>query len=732
MEIIEPFSLENISISWNIYHNFENPPDETKFEGIFDIEVFPAESKKCEENAAAIKEIKNPFPDLKFVNQDQNYSVIIPSHRLLTASLEEEKVVFTFMPHGIKPIEGFPTEKHISWGRCSISGDSDQKSQILKNLIQILFINQETPRSRCESCKGLKMLIGDSDSDLDSELFDHQLICHDCLQGAVIFFKEVKIQIDDFERENNINNPREMLFQLIDGGIELADRLNNEKLNSEFLYFQALLLSKDEDPQIIHESLELLEEIIMFCSSWNYNKLKAKSEKLKSTILDNNPEIQSSKEEVILEKQEELVKVEEVDTPVQKGIKFLQKAKIFEQQGQYQEAVYFIKRASRLLVDNEVWTDEDYQLGQQEIFRLRNIITNVEPKFVEEVEPGPVEEIVPKPVEEVVPEPVEEVVPEPVEEVEPEPVEEIVPELVEEVVPEPVEEVVPEPVEEVVPEPVEEVVPEPVEEVVPEPVEEVVPEPVEEVAPKPVEEIVPEPVKEVVPETVQVPPKPIEVVASDPDEKEPIIESIEEIMKKIKKTSIQNLTLKPVKTPKPIKIFDKSVQDEELLKTEEFSTDKSVEIKLENKIKNLIEQQSSEDKEVSIEPTISPEEPPVSSNENNSVEIMESEEIIEVKIENKPSEVIEKAVETPKKPSNGYNMFGIPNKVSNNTTSSIEIKETEQQTNLKLTPLTQKSSLPKRRIRRRTSLKRTKTKIEICPMCAKLKCVCGYMDKVKN
>ena len=30
METIEPLSIENISISWNIYHNFENPPDETK------------------------------------------------------------------------------------------------------------------------------------------------------------------------------------------------------------------------------------------------------------------------------------------------------------------------------------------------------------------------------------------------------------------------------------------------------------------------------------------------------------------------------------------------------------------------------------------------------------------------------------------------------------------------------------------------------------------------------
>ena len=112
METIEHFSLENISISWNIYHNFETPAEETKFEGIFDIEVFPAESKKCEENASAIHEIKNPFPDLKFINKEEKYSVTIPGHRLLTVSLEEN-INFTFMPHGIKPIEGFLTEKHI-------------------------------------------------------------------------------------------------------------------------------------------------------------------------------------------------------------------------------------------------------------------------------------------------------------------------------------------------------------------------------------------------------------------------------------------------------------------------------------------------------------------------------------------------------------------------------------------------------------------------------------------
>jgi len=697
MEIIEPILLENISISWNIYHNFENPPDETKFEGNFNIGVFPAESKKCDENASAIHDIKNPFPDLKFENKDLNYSVIIPSHRLLTVSLENKIVIFTFMPHGIKSIEGFPTEKHISWGKCTITGEEDQKTKLLKILIQILFVSLKTRRSRCESCQGLKMLIADSYSDSDSELFDHQLICYDCLQGAISFFKEVEIQIEDFDKENNINQSREMLFQLIDGGIELADRLNNEKLNSEFLFFQALLLSKDEDPQIIQESLELLEEIIMFSSSWNYNKLKTKSEKLKSTILDNNPDIQSIKEEPILENHEE---PEKVDNSVPNGIKFLQRAKAFEKQGRYQEAIYFIKRASRPLVDSGVWTDEDYQIGQQEIVRLTNVIKKVELELVEEVVPEPVEEVVPEPVEEVVPEPVEEVVPEPV------------------------EEVVPEPVEELVPEPVEEVVPESVEELVPEPVAEVVPEPVAEVVPEPVEEVVPEPIKE--------PPKPIEVVVPEPVENETIIESIEDIMKKIKKSNVLNLTLKPVKAPKPIKISDISVQDEELLETEEFSSDKSTEKKLENEINKLIEQQNSVDKKVTINPSVLLEESPVSITDTDSIEIMEKKEMIEEEIEIKSSEAVEKPVETPKKPINGYNMFGVPNRVANSASPPIENKETEQRPSLNDTPLVQKTSQPKRRLRRRTSVRRTKTKIEICPMCAKLKCVCGYMDKVKK
>ena len=78
-------------------------------------------------------------------------------------------------------------------------------------------------------------------------------------------------------------------------------------------------------------------------------------------------------------------------------------------------------------------------------------------------------------------------------------------------------------------------------------------------------------------------------------------------------------------------------------------------------------------------------------------------------------------------------MFGVPNRVSNNNTPSIKIQETEKLPSLKDTPLEQKSSLSKRKTRRRTSATKTKSKIEICPMCGGLnKCTCGYMDKVKK
>ncbi len=715
METIEPFSLENISISWNIYHNFENPPDETNFEGNFNIEVFPAESKKCDENASAIHEIKNPFPDLKFENRDQNYSVSIPSHRLLTVSLEEEKIIFTFMPHGITPIEGFPIEKRISWGKCTIKGDTDKISKILKNIIQILFVNQEIPRIRCESCKGLKMLIGDNDSDPNTEFFDHQLICYDCLQGAISFFKELNLQIEHFEKENNINQSRETLFQLIDGGIELANRLDNEKLHSEFLYFQALLMSKDEDPKQIEDSIELLERIIMFSSSWNYNKLNEKSEKLRTTILENNPAIQSSEKEITLDNQEV---IEDVDNSVQIGIKFLQDAKEYEQKENYQEAIDCINRASTHLVESGVWSDDDFQKAKQEIARLTNLIKEVVPEPVEEVVPEPVAEVVPEPVAEVVPEPVEEVVPEPVEEVAPEPVEEVAPEPVEEVAPEPVEEVVPEPVEEVAPEPVAEVVPEPVAEVVPEPVAEVIPEPVAEVVPEPVAEVVPEPVAEVVPEPVaEVVPEPVEV--------EPKHESIEEIMKKIKKTNVKHLTLEPVKAPKPIKIIDNSIQDEEVLESKKISSifhTESAEEKIEEKIKKLIEQQDSESKKVSIKSPISSKKSTVSINDQVSAEV----------IKNNPSMMADKTQETSEKSNVGYNLFGVPNPVVKKTATSTKSQKEEGRPNLKEASPVQKSSPLKRRNRRISSVKRAKSKIKICPMCGKLSCVCGYMDKVKR
>ncbi|MHA1767449.1 MAG: hypothetical protein ACTSVK_14455, partial [Promethearchaeota archaeon] len=301
MEIIEPISLDNLSIIWNLYHNFENPPEETKLEGKFNIEFLPAVSKTFNENASGITGLKNPFPDIKFESLDQNFTVIIPSYRLLTVSLEEEKVVFTFMPHGIMPIQGFPIEKHISWGKCTIDSDYEDKSIILKNFIQILFINQEIPRPRCESCKGMKMF-WENQSDSNSDLFDHQLICSDCLRRAISFFDELNNQIEEYEKDKQSGPSREILFKLIDGGIDLANRLNSEKLNSEFLFFQAKLMSKDKDSQIIKDTIDLLDEIIMFSSSWNYNKLKEKSEKLRSEILENNPSIVSPAEEILVEK----------------------------------------------------------------------------------------------------------------------------------------------------------------------------------------------------------------------------------------------------------------------------------------------------------------------------------------------------------------------------------------------------------------------------------------------
>ncbi|QEE17441.1 hypothetical protein DSAG12_03278 [Promethearchaeum syntrophicum] len=741
METIEPLLLENISISWNLYHNFENPPDETKIEGKFNIGVFPAESIKFEENASAIFEIKNPFPDIKFENKQKNYSVTLPSHRILTASLEEEKVVFTFMPHGIKSLEGFPTNKPISWGKCTIIGDTDIKSKILKILIQILFVNQEFPRSRCDSCKGLKMLVGDSVSEHDAELFDHQLICYDCLQGAESFFINLSSKITELETENSINLPREQLFQLIEGGIELADSLNNEKLHSEFLYFQALLKSKDENPQMVQESLELLEEIVIFSSSWKYNKLQEKSEKLKSKIQTKISAIKPDKEVTIKDKKEPH---EKADDPVQVGIKLLQKAKLFEQQGKYQESVYCIKRASKPLVDSGVWSAADFEKAKQEIFRLTNLIEIVplepdedeESKPIDEGVPAPVEEEVPTPFEEEFPASVEEIAPTPVEEEVPAPVEEIAPTPVEEEVPAPVEEEVPAPIEEEVPAPIEEEVPAPIEEEVPAPVEEIAPAPIEEGVPAPIEEGVPAPVEEEVPTPFEEVPAPVEEVVPETSEEEPISGSIEDIMKKIKKSNIQNLTLKPVKAPTPIKTFENSLQDDEFEGSKDIPSllqEETGHKKLENDIKNLIEQQSSEDNKFTIKPVISSEESPISKTDTNSNEILTSKGIKEEKIEIKPIKVAEKIVDPPNKSAMSYNMFGVPNRGSNNKSQPTIVKDSEKQPSSQGSAVSQKTSIPKRRTRRRLSqASGTKTKVKICPMCAKLKCTCGYMDKVKK
>ncbi|MHA1920219.1 MAG: hypothetical protein ACTSWX_10780, partial [Promethearchaeota archaeon] len=264
--------------------------------------------------------------------------------------------------------------------------------------------------------------------------------------------------------------------------------------------------------------------------------------------------------------------------------------------------------------------------------------------------------------------------------------------------------------------PVEEEVSAPVEEEVPIPVEEEVPIPVEEEVPIPVEEEVSVPVKSDVSLHVE----------------EETSDSIEDIMKAIKKTTIANLTLKPVKTPEPIKNFDISDQKEEILESADMISEENAGKKLENEIKNIIEQQTSEDKIVKTKPIEKFEEHSIPLKEQVPPEDEVPKEISPIKSDNKQKNIEKDLIENSKKKNMGYNFFGVPNRVMNNETPKKGIESPQEIPQIQKKINVQKSSLSRRRRRNSTLAKRTKTKVEICPMCGKLNCICGYMQRVKK
>ncbi|UYP44894.1 hypothetical protein NEF87_001179 [Candidatus Lokiarchaeum ossiferum] len=287
---IQPLVLENVPVEIIIYSNFDPNSPKSIVQGIFRINIQkPTDEIVLQTKISSVTSMNNPFSFLTLTNTEENYSISFSCHRILSITLEGKVGVIVFMPHGTNPINGIPGEINVAWGEIRISGDEGQNAQILQNQIQNLYINNQVPRPRCSTCQGMKILKKTdlmTDFNENAIVVDENLVCQDCLNGAINYYSSLKTQIENLRTQDGIKTNKEYLLQLIDGGITLAENLNDEPFVMEFIILKIKVLQSSDEGEEKYQAKELLEEVQMFAENWNLSEITAKVE-----ILQKAPEL---------------------------------------------------------------------------------------------------------------------------------------------------------------------------------------------------------------------------------------------------------------------------------------------------------------------------------------------------------------------------------------------------------------------------------------------------------
>ncbi|MHA1745475.1 MAG: hypothetical protein ACTSWW_05720 [Promethearchaeota archaeon] len=373
--------IAEIPITWEIHHLFDSNLEPTIIDGIYRFQFLPDQQpNKLEENPADIHTIENPFPVLQITyippKDDPSgnpYHVKIPSYRISSANLIQNDIHITFQSHRNHPITGFPTDLPPVWGKAEIKGTEAQNAEILKILIEILYIANEIPRPECESCQSLLMIQAREPHETSEIIGEDEFICLDCLQGALTFYSSLEKQMVSMEKSGTITGSEMDLLELIEGGISLANNLGNEKLRFEFLLFRAFTLCRLTDPEDLKESTQLLEDIIQFASNWGYVGLEGHAQQLLNNFSTATPKIL---EEGQAQETNEML--------VAEGITLLQQAKELEDLGDYQTAIDNIYEAATPLVENGLWGENELIVAQQEVARLNGLIKGIIPDPIPE------------------------------------------------------------------------------------------------------------------------------------------------------------------------------------------------------------------------------------------------------------------------------------------------------------------------------------------------------------
>jgi hypothetical protein len=379
-EFLQPFdniSIDDIAVVFMIYHNYEQPPENTHLEGKFSLKTENSSPLiALEDNPSSTKFLKSPFPNLIFTNLDDNSIIMLPFRRILSISENNGDVAIRFMQHGSNPVTGFSMEKKVAWGDISFHIDNESQLAQIQNLHSKFVINKTLPRPRCEICQGvlvLKSTSGESNEMKGDRIINEpDMICQDCLKGAFLFFNGLKSKMAEMAQSKLLSQSADILFQLIEGGLNLSDNLNDEQFKLEYHLLKAFILIEIQTEESIEEATPLLEEILMFATSWNLEKMKKKATNLLNSI---SPTKKTSKEELegAEDRLEEIKedKEQEKNDLTTNAIESLQAAKICENEGKFQEAIDLIYKAAGPLVESGIWGEEELIVAQGEVARLK-------------------------------------------------------------------------------------------------------------------------------------------------------------------------------------------------------------------------------------------------------------------------------------------------------------------------------------------------------------------------
>ncbi|TFH30031.1 MAG: hypothetical protein E4G98_02820, partial [Promethearchaeota archaeon] len=288
-------SFSEVRIYWILYSSFGEEPEKSTISDIFNVSIdSTTKYQSISADVCGISRIHHYLPDIKCKSTSGKISVVLPGHRLLNLTTDEDNTIISFMPHGINKLTVFPVEHPIAWGQAIFLDVFPKWKSLVDNLKKVLFLNPEdsepTSRKRCNTCQGILLLREDvAEKSPSLPVQPTHLICPDCLVSAIQYYYELEKQIVEQERHHQVGENADELLEMIDGGITLARNLHEERLMHEFFMFRSFVLGKLTDPECLQEASDLLELVEGFANMMEYGRLGRNARQLASTLNKKTP-----------------------------------------------------------------------------------------------------------------------------------------------------------------------------------------------------------------------------------------------------------------------------------------------------------------------------------------------------------------------------------------------------------------------------------------------------------